>query len=70
MQVLQEQYPYELLCQLRDSFDAALAAVPCAMPGSDLRVYSWVPAEPFEAFLEAVEQLTLLQGDKNRAVLM
>ena len=67
---MQETCSAELLAKLETSFAAALQSVSAAMPGQDLRMRGWAPAEPLQAFLHAVERLTEMQGPRNHTVLM
>ncbi len=46
---MQERCGAELLEELEVTFAAALESVSAAMPGRDLRVRGWAPAEPLQA---------------------
>ncbi len=37
------------------------------MPSQDLRIRDWMPAEPVERYLDAVEKLAALQKDRHNS---
>ena len=57
LQRLQRHGRLPLIRAARETYAEALAAAADGMPSRDLRVRDWMPAEPVERYLDAVEQL-------------
>lgn len=54
-----------MLPELKTSFAAALESLVASLPGENLRVRDWAPAEEMEALLGVIEAMLALQSDKH-----